>query len=66
MNKQKGNMYGFVTHTWNPIRGECPHDCKYCYMKKWGKQKPLRLVEKELKTDLGSGNFIDYKHGKEF
>ena len=29
-----------------------------CYMKRWGKQKPVRFDEKELKTDLGSGNFI--------
>ncbi len=57
LNKQKGNMYAFVTHTWNPIKGECSHDCKYCYMKVW-KQKPLRLVEKELNDDLGEGNFI--------
>ena len=33
LNKQKGNMYGFVTHTWNVIKGKCPHDCEYCYMK---------------------------------
>ncbi|MEK0337783.1 MAG: hypothetical protein QQN41_10160 [Nitrosopumilus sp.] len=58
LNKQIGNMYDFVTHTWNPIKGKCMHDCKYCYMKKWGEQKPLRLDENELKTNLGSGNFI--------
>ncbi len=57
LNKQKGNMYGFVTHTWNPIKGKCSHDCEYCYMKVW-KQKPLRLVEKELQDDLGENNFI--------
>lgn len=57
LNKQKGNMYGFVSHTWNPIKGECSHDCKYCYMKIW-KQKPIRLVEKELQDDLGKDNFI--------
>lgn len=51
-------MYEFVTHTWNPIKGKCPHDCSYCYMKRWGEQKPLRLDEKEMKTDLGSDNFI--------
>jgi len=27
-------------------------------MKRWGKQKPVRFDEKELKTDLGEGNFI--------
>jgi len=58
LNKAKGEMYTWVTHTWNPIKGECPHGCSYCYMKRWGKQKPIHLDEKELKTDLGSGNFI--------
>ncbi len=58
LNKKAGNMYGFVTHTWNAIKGICSHDCSYCYMKRWGEQKPLRLDEKELKTNLGEGNFI--------
>jgi len=51
-------MYTWLTHTWNTVKGECPHGCTYCYMKRWGKQKPVRFDEKELKTDLGSGNFI--------
>ena len=51
-------MYDFITHTWNTIKGECPHGCSYCYMKRWGKQPPLHFDEKELKTDLGKGNFI--------
>jgi DNA repair photolyase len=51
-------MYEFVTHTWNPVKGKCWHDCAYCYMKRWGEQKPLRLDEAELRTDLGEGNFI--------
>lgn len=54
----KGNMYDFITHTWNPIKGECPHGCTYCYMKRWGAQKPLHLDEREMRTDLGSGNYI--------
>ena len=58
LNKSTGNMYKFVTHTWNAIKGECFHDCEYCYMKRWGKLNPVRLDEKELKTDLGNGNFI--------
>ena len=57
LNKQKGNMYPWVTHTWNPIKGKCPHDCSYCYMKRFPQPK-LHLDEKELKTDLGKGNFI--------
>lgn len=58
LNKSKGNMYSFITATWNTIKGECPHDCSYCYMKRWGKLNPVRFDEKELKTDLGKDNFI--------
>lgn len=57
LNESKGNMYQFVTHTWNAIKGKCPHDCSYCYMKRFP-QTELRFDDKELKTDLGSGNFI--------
>ncbi len=58
LNKSKGNMYSWCDFTWNVIKGECPHLCSYCYCKRWGKQRPLHFDEKELKTDLGSGNFI--------
>jgi len=50
-------MYDWVTHTWNPIRGECPHRCTYCYMK----GKPvgeLRLDDEALNDNLGSGRTI--------
>lgn len=57
LNKQKGNMYGFVTHTWNAIKGKCPHDCEYCYMKVFPQGK-LRFDKKELNTNLEKGNFI--------
>jgi protein gp37 len=63
LNKFLGNMYEPVTHTWNPIKGDCPHDCSYCYVKRIYKrfkkeQGPLCLDEKELNTNLGEGNFI--------
>lgn len=58
LNKSNGNMYDWVTHTWNVIKGECYHDYSYCYMKRWGKLNPVRFDKKELKTDLGKGNFI--------
>lgn len=58
LNKQKGNMYGFITHTWNTIKGKCYHDCSYCYMKRFKNQKEVRFDEKELNTDLGENNFI--------
>lgn len=58
LNVSKGNMYEFITHTWNTIKGACYHDCAYCYMKRWGRLNPVRFDEKELKTDLGENNFI--------
>ncbi|MCK5613548.1 DUF5131 family protein [Candidatus Pacearchaeota archaeon] len=59
LNVAKGNMYqGWITHTWNTIKGKCHHDCSYCYMKRWKNLKKARFDNKELKTDLGSGNFI--------
>ena len=58
LNISKGNMYEFVTHTWNTVKGKCPHDCSYCYMKRWGNLKDTRFDLSELKTDLGIGNFI--------
>ena len=58
LNVSKGNMYSWVSHTWNTVKGQCPHDCQYCYMHRWGKQKPVRFDEKEMMTDLGQGNTI--------
>jgi len=57
LNKSKGNMYPWATHTWNPIRGRCQHDCNYCFMKRFP-QKPLRLDKKALQDNLGEGNTI--------
>jgi len=57
LNKQKGNMYAFVDYTYNAIKGRCPFNCDYCFMKRFKLNEP-RLDEKELKTDLGNGNFI--------
>jgi hypothetical protein len=51
-------MYTFVTDRWNPVRGECPYKCAYCYVKRWGRvQKPLYLNEKVLLSPLGSGKY---------
>lgn len=59
LKEAKGDMYSFVSHTWNPIKGKCGHGCGYCYMNRLGeKAKPVRLDEKLLNDDLGTGNFI--------
>ncbi len=59
LNKRKGNMYNFITHTWNPVKGKCSHDCSYCYMSKiQPNAKAPRLALNELNTYLGEGNSI--------
>ena len=55
----EGDMYEFISHTWNPVKGKCNHDCEYCYMKKFGKRlNTLKFDEDECKTVLGTGKFI--------
>lgn len=60
-------MYEFVTHTWNPLAGECPHKCSYCSTNKLSDRYPVikskysgepRIDEKQMKTNLGKDNFI--------
>jgi len=60
LKKRNGNMYEFVTHTWNPIVGKCFHDCLYCYVKKYGNEidERVRFKEEFLEDNFGSGNFI--------
>lgn len=57
LNKSKGNMYGFITATWNPVKGKCIHNCYYCYMKKFP-QCDLRLDSKCFDDNLGEDNYI--------
>ena len=62
LNKAGGEMYEFVTHTWNTVKGDCFHNCRYCYMKKDIRHNEFanepRLDYNEFRTDLGSNNFI--------
>ncbi|MDR1230872.1 MAG: phage Gp37/Gp68 family protein [Spirochaetaceae bacterium] len=57
--ESRGNMYGFIDFSWNPVRGKCPYDCAYCYVKRWGdRQKPLHIDRSFLNVSLGKGNFV--------
>ena len=60
--KARGNMYPFVSHTWNPIKGRCLHNCPYCYVKSSRAKRYYQgdpyLSEKELKVNLGENNYI--------
>ncbi len=57
LNISRGDMYDFITHTWNTVKGKCYHGCKYCYMDQ-KTNPPVRFDWEEFNTDLGSGNFI--------
>jgi DNA repair photolyase len=57
-------MYEFIKDTWNPLAGECPHKCKYCYVNSWKKRSEvhrkkysgeLRLDENAMKKSVGKG-----------
>lgn len=59
INKPNGYMYKFVTGTWNPISGKCPHRCAYCYMiKPYSEQPPIHLREKEFDGEFHENDFI--------
>lgn len=56
LNKSSGSMYPWVDFMHNPLGGECPHKCSYCYVDnpRWGRAPrycgPLRLIESEIKV----------------
>lgn len=58
LNIARGNMYEFIDYTANPINGQCPHKCFYCYMKRYGTGKPLGLKEWELNIKTGCNRKI--------
>ena len=58
LKESKGNMYEFITHTWNPMGGRCPHGCAYCYMKYHTYIERLYLDERELSGSCPANLFI--------
>lgn len=57
-------MYNFRNeiYTYNPIKGDCSHECVYCYMKpimrRCHQDPTLRLDQKELNTKMCKNRFI--------
>jgi DNA repair photolyase len=65
LNKADGNMFEFVTHTWNPLGGHCSHECPYCYMAPMvkrnihkGKYEGIPRIFQDKMGDLGKGHKI--------
>lgn len=61
-------MYqGWITDTHSHLGGACPHKCTYCYVDSFRHRVPkyqgrLRLIEKELLVNYGSGKTIFIEH----
>jgi len=58
-------MFDCVTCTWNPLGGECPHNCSYCWAKQLAKRHNMkkyqgqpRLIPKELKRKFKPDEFV--------
>jgi len=68
LQKTKGNMYAWVSHTHAHLGGECPHECVYCYVEnpRFGRPEryrgPLRLIEEEFSVRYGAGKVIFIEH----
>ena len=60
LNKSKGNMYDWVTHTWSPIVG-CPHQCSYCYVRAF-REQPVEPILRNDFPPLGTGRTIFVGH----
>ena len=66
LRKAMGQMYDWVTHVHTHMRGQCPHRCAYCYVKKGPAANhysgPMRLDRKELEVKYGAGKGIFVEH----
>ena len=53
-----GNMYRWIGYTWNPLAGQCLHDCEYCYVKSLAKRYPTlrKKYSGEIRLDTKALN----------
>ncbi len=66
LNRQRGNMYDWITHTLTCLEGACSHGCSYCYVKALMRYPVLakkysgkpRLVENDMERPLGKNRVI--------
>lgn len=48
--KSKGQMFPWVTHQCNPVAGQCPYQCSYCYMEEM--KRRFELIRERYSGDL--------------
>ena len=65
LNKAKGNMYSFITHTWNPVKGRCGFGCSYCYVRRMCNNR-LKIVQREPYFDEKVLRSFSVRHGYVF
>jgi hypothetical protein len=76
MNRATGNMYDWASEwfpqykdglwTWNPVEGECPHQCGYCYVTRMKRNDvirqcysgPQRINLRKLGEHQGTGRIV--------
>ena len=46
-------MYAFVSHTYNPLKGECEHSCPYCFMKRNRSSSSLASGAEGIESEPG-------------
>lgn len=58
-------MFPFITCTWNPLGGECKHQCVYCWAKALAKRYmhkkytgAPRIIERELRRTFSKDDFV--------
>jgi DNA repair photolyase len=63
--KTSSKMFPFITKTWNPLGGECLHNCVYCWAKKLSKKYNMKkymgkptLNTKELNKNFTKDDFV--------
>ncbi len=63
--RSKSRMFQFITHTWNPVGGECRIGCSYCWarklIQKYKMQKYVgeaRLFPQELRKVFSEKDFV--------
>ena len=54
-------MFSFIDGIWNPITGQCPYSCSYCWAKRLAKRYNMEKYKGKPKLDIRKTNFEKHK-----